>query len=106
MRAEVFLLQAPDGTLYAVDEPECGADGCEPGTDSSNGGSGADNDDDDDGGTEPDDDLPGETEDSAALPGAEDGDDGCGCRSDSGPAGPALLLLSMLGLWRRRESAR
>lgn len=104
MRAEVFLLQAPDGTLYAVDEPECGADGCEPGTDSSNGGSGAD--DDDDGDAEPDDDLPGETEDSAALPGAEDGDDGCGCRSDSGPAGPALLLLSMLGLWRRRESAR
>jgi len=105
MRADVFLLQAPDGTLYAVDEPECGADGCEPGEDSDGGGSGTDGSNDDDGAGEPDDNHPEDTEDSAALPGADDDDQGCGCRSDSGPAGPALLLLSLLGLLRRRESA-
>lgn len=109
MREDVFLLQAPDGTLYAVDEPPCDADGCEPGQDSEGGEDSDTNgaDDDDDGGAGTDGTSPVEDdEDSAALPGADEGDGGCGCRSDSGPAGPALLLLSVLGLWRRRESAR
>ncbi|MBV1862548.1 MAG: M23 family metallopeptidase, partial [Nannocystaceae bacterium] len=52
MRADVFLLQAPDGTLYALDEPACHAEGCEPGADSEGGDDSGDGGADDEGGGE------------------------------------------------------
>jgi len=54
--------------------------------------------------------LPGGTgggTDTFPAPGAaDDGDDGCGCRSTGGGPGAGLLLLGLLGVTRRRRRAR
>lgn len=101
MRAEVFLLQAPDGSLYAVDEQPCDPSGCELGGGGTGGGpDGGTGGGDDDGG----DSTPTEAEETdAALPGQDQGDDGCGCRSGSGSGGFALSAFGLIfGLRRRR----
>ena len=99
MREAVFLLELADGSLYAVDDAPCGAEGCDGGESTgdapdsgtwcgSGDGPGADD----------------EDTDGSSLPGSDDGGGGCGCRTRSGSGGGALLLLGvLLGLRRRRS---
>ena len=96
MRASVFLVEAPDGALYVVDDPPCDPQGCDPIGGTSGGGESGGEDEEDDTESAPDTD----TEGSAA-----DGGDGCGCRSSGGGSGSALAGFAVLLGLRRRRSA-
>lgn len=108
MPSDVFMVEAPDGSLYVVDAEPCEGDDCDEGggsgetdgdDDSNSGTGGGDDDDDDDGETPVDGDGDG-----PALPGSDGTDDGCGCRADSGPSGAAAMLLGLVfGIRRRRR---
>ncbi len=97
--AEAFLLQTPDGSLYAMDEPPCAfePDGCGQEGDTGDVTSGTG------GGSDGDEPGPEADADTDATPGGDDDGGGCGC--SSGPLGgaPSLLsLLAIVGLRRRR----
>ncbi len=92
-----FLLQTPDGSLYAMDEPPCAfePESCDEATSGGvSSGTGAD-----DSGGETGQDTDAGTD---ALPGSDDDDSGCGCSSGTGPGPSMLLLLALVGLRRRR----
>lgn len=95
MRDEVFVLEAPDGSLYVVDDPPC--DGvCEPSGGGTGGGSG--------GGTG----TGGDTDDSVDTEAEADidgGEGGCGCRSNRSSSAAALMLLAIVALRGRRPTA-
>lgn len=101
MREDVFLLELADGSLYAVDEAPCDPDlGCDLG----GGTTGDEPDSGTAGGSGDGLDSDGEDTDGSTLPGGNDDDGGCGCRSRSGSSGGGglLLLVGLLGLRRRR----
>ncbi len=107
LREDVFMLQAPDGNLYVIDDEQCEPDDddCEPpdgpgGTGGGNSGSGGGGDD-DDGGSGGAAETDGDT-DPQALPGADDDGDGCGCRSEDRRT-PWWLLWLVPGVVRRRR---